>query len=74
MTIEDLALKILTGNFKKDGIEAAGWEYRKGKGVGDINHAIRKASKQGRGKFEYELNMFELYLAGVLKKKRKAPA
>lgn len=46
--------------------------FRKGKTVDDINHALRKASKNGMGKTEFELGMFELYVKDVFKADRSA--
>lgn len=42
-------------------------EFRKGKGVNDINKASQKALKNGHGKTEFELDMLELYLKDVFK-------
>jgi len=70
-TLEDLSLGIMFGTTKTEkDLEGAGWVFRKGKSIADINHALKKAQKNGRGKFEYEHNMFEIYLADVLKRKR----
>lgn len=41
--------------------------FRKGKTVSDINNALRKALKNGLGKTECELSMFELYIKDVFK-------
>lgn len=70
MTLHQLALGILAGTIKnKDILESPNWQYRKGKGPNDINKSIQKARKVGMGKFEFELEMFELYLGDILKKK-----
>lgn len=41
--------------------------FRKGKTVDDINHALRKARKNGMHKTEFEISMMELYIKDVLK-------
>jgi hypothetical protein len=70
-TIEDLASQIWFGGIKTaDDIRATGWEFRKGKGVPHINHAMQKARKNGMGATQYELSMLEVYLKDVLKVKR----
>lgn len=42
-------------------------EFRKGKTVQDLNKALMKAARNGRGKVEFEVDMLELYLKDVLK-------
>jgi len=44
------------------------WEYRKGKTISDINLAVQKGSKMGRGKTEREIECIAMYLETVLKK------
>lgn len=41
--------------------------YRTGKGLDDVKHAHKKALKNGMGKIEYEISMFEVYLKGIFK-------
>ena len=48
------------------------WEYRKGKTISDINLAVQKGLKLGRGKTEREIDCIAMYLETVLKKV-KAP-
>jgi len=43
-------------------------KFRKGKGNSELNDAMRKATKNGMGKVEYELDMLELYLQDVFLK------
>lgn len=56
-------------------LAAHGVEYRKGKTAEDVKKALAKARnpKNGFGKVEYELSMFELYLRTEVFK-RAAPA
>lgn len=49
-------------------LEKSGVAFRKGKTVADLNHALQKGLKAGRGKTEYEIGMCELYIKDVLKK------
>lgn len=46
------------------------WEFRKGKTVGDIHNALSKALKNGRQKFEYEVDMLTVYYEGIFKKRK----
>lgn len=41
--------------------------YRAGKSFDDVKHARTKALKNGMGKVEYEISMFEVYLKGIFK-------
>ena len=44
------------------------WEFRKGKTISDINGAVQKGLKLGRGKTEREIDCIAMYLETVLKK------
>ncbi len=69
--MKNLALFIFAGDVKNiAGIEKEGYTLRKNKTISDVNNAIRKSKKNGMGKTEYELDMLELYLNDVLKKKK----
>ena len=50
-------------------LEINGLMYRKNKGQEDVEKALKKACdvKNGHGKTEFELSMFELYLTKILK-------
>lgn len=61
-----IALEIMFGG--KVDLAKHGLEYRKGKTKEHIENALRKASKNGLGKTEFEISMFEVYLKDVLKK------
>lgn len=45
-------------------------QFRKGKSIENINGALVKTKKNGRNKVEFELDLLETYLKGVLKLKR----
>ena len=49
-----------------------GLEYRKNKSGADVEKALKKACdvKNGHGKTEFELGMFEVYLKTILKATR----
>jgi hypothetical protein len=47
------------------------WEFRKDKGVDDVNSAIRKGLKLGAGKTENEIDGVALYLKDAFKKVKK---
>lgn len=49
-------------------MKSNGAKFRKDKNSDDINNAVRKARKNGRGKVEYEIGMLELYLKDVFMK------
>ena len=71
MIPEQISLGIIFGTIKTEkDLEGAGWIFRKGKSIADVNHTLKKAQKNGHGKFEFEQNMLELYLADILKRKR----
>ncbi len=64
--------KSLAGVNKK--IEELGLEFRKNKGISDINKAIQKARdpKNGHYRIEFEIDMLAIYLKGdIVKKKSK---
>jgi len=46
-------------------------QYRKNKGNADLYKAFQKAIKNGMGKTEYELSMFEIYLKDIFKLTKK---
>lgn len=58
--------------FNKSGfikyVKGNGAKFRKGKDTNDINSAMRKATKNGMGKVEFEASMLEVYLKDVFKK------
>lgn len=41
--------------------------HRKNKSNADINAALRKAARNGKGKTEFELDWFKLYLKSIVK-------
>lgn len=65
-----LAERIMFGGQNKINFDDFGLEFRKNKTVHDINHAISKSKKNGHLKTETELDMLEIYLKDVLKKRR----
>ncbi|MCY8745065.1 hypothetical protein MOD67_13855 [Bacillus licheniformis] len=72
MSLEYLAEMILFGPIKtKEQLEESikgYWQYRKNKGFGDVNKAIKKGLKLGSGKVEREISCVEMYLKDVFKK------
>lgn len=66
-SLKELATALMVSKVTND--DFYGWQLRKGKTTQDINHSIKKATdfKNGRGKFENEVSMLELYLKDVLK-------
>lgn len=71
LTTQDLATGIWFGKIKNiEDIIASGYEFRKGKKISDVNHALEKARKNGMQKTEFELNMLEVYLKNLLKVKK----
>ena len=67
-TLKDFANSIPLRGLKEAEI-LQHWEYRKGKTFEDIKQAVRKGQKAGRGKFEFEVSMIEVYLREVVKKR-----
>lgn len=65
MDLNTLASRILMSEVVD--LEAAGFEYRKGKGADDIAKAVNKAKKHGHAKRRHEISMLEAYLGGVVK-------
>ena len=74
ITLTDLAEELLFGVIKNgDDLEkriAGQWEFRKNKGLADVNQAIKKGLKLGCGKTEREIDCVALYLKDVFKKVR----
>lgn len=68
MTLKTIAENIMFSGIKESDI-LQDWEYRKGKTLEDVKHAIKKGLTNGRGRTEWELEFIELYLADVLKKR-----
>ncbi|PTU25709.1 hypothetical protein Goe21_01520 [Bacillus phage vB_BsuM-Goe21] len=73
--LKDLAGQFFFGNIKnKEDLEQAiegKYLFRKNKGISDVNNAIRKSIKNGRGKTELELDWLALYLNDVFKLDRR---
>lgn len=71
LTLERLAAEIFFGKIKtnEDLQEAikGQWEFRKGKGIADINKATLKGKKMGNYKTEQELEWIAFYLKDVFK-------
>ena len=72
MSLKQLASTILLKGITEDQIREAGWTYRKGKDIRDLQNAIKKSKNVDRtyGKIEYEIDFLSVYLASVLKKIR----
>lgn len=71
---EDMARHLMFANTSEAKLlKKYGAVYRKGKGLEDIKHAVRKGLKNGMGKTEFELGMIESYLKDVFKKKAVFP-
>ena len=47
------------------------WEYKENKGFSDVNIAVEKGAKMGRGKTEREIECVEMYLETVFKRVKK---
>lgn len=72
INLKDVAEWVLFGIVKteKELLERINghWQYRKNKGFNDVNNAIRKGLKSGRGRTEWEIDFVALYLKDVFKK------
>lgn len=68
MDLNTLASRILMSEIVD--LEAAGFEYRKGKGADDIVKAVDRAKKHGHSKRHHEISMLEAYLGRVVKYRR----
>lgn len=75
ITIGDIAIHLMTRGISKEYWEKVmeQWEFRKGKGFDDLKNAQRKAKKNGMLKTEFEINMAQVYVKDVLKKRRVMP-
>ena len=69
-SLYDIAVVVMLGQETENTFR--GWGFRKGKTIEDVKHAVKKARnpKATFGKFEYEVDMLELYLKGILKRKQ----
>lgn len=72
MSLNQLATRVLLKGISDTEIQAAGWTYRKGKSIKDIQNAVTKATNVDRtyGKTEYEIDFLSAYLSSILKKIR----
>lgn len=68
---DSLALILMFGSTSKVDLasilEKEGLQYRSKKSFKDVFHALYKARKYGTLKTEFELDLFGLYLTGILK-------
>ena len=71
LSLADIAERVMTVGIKESEILES-WDYRKGKSIEDIKHAVKKSRnpKNGMYKIEYEIDFLELYLKDILKRKR----
>lgn len=70
MDLKDIAVRLmLTGEVTEKEILKC-YDYKKNKSISDIAKAQEKAKKNGMYKIEFEIDMCEVYLKGILKKKR----
>ena len=72
ITLKNIAEHIMLGNAKtseefNDKIKGQ-WEYRSNKNISDVNLAVQKGLKLGKGKAEREIDCIAMYLESVLKK------
>jgi len=72
ITLKNIAEHIMLGNAKtsdefNDKIKGH-WEYRSNKNISDVNLAVQKGLKLGKGKAEREIDCIAMYLESVLKK------
>ena len=74
VTLEDIGASIFFGKIKTGDqlrkVIDGQWEFRKGKDISDLNKAVRKGVRLGKGKTERELDCITLYLKDVFKKVR----
>lgn len=74
LDLEDVGAMIYFGKIKTGDqlrkVIAGQWEFRKDKNIDDINKALMKGVRMGKGKSERELDCIALYLKDVLKKVR----
>jgi len=72
ITLKNIAEHIILGNAKtseefNEKIKDQ-WEYRSNKTISDVNLAVQKGLKLGKGKAEREIECIAMYLESVLKK------
>jgi len=72
ITLKNIAEHIMLGNAKtseefNDKIKGQ-WGYRSNKSISDVNLAVEKGLKLGKGKAEREIECIAMYLESVLKK------
>lgn len=70
-TIKEIAHAVLFSSTTIPAVLGDDFELRKGKTTEDFKAAIKRGIKQGHAKTEYEINMVEVHLASVIKKKRQ---
>jgi hypothetical protein len=72
--LEDVAIRIFLNKIKnEEDFSDLGWEFRKNKGIPDINKAMKKSLniKKTHAKFEMEISMLAVYLNDILKKRKQ---
>jgi len=72
ITLKNIVEHIMLGNAKtseefNDKIKGH-WEYRSNKSISDVNLAVQKGLKLGKGKAEREIECIAMYLESILKK------
>lgn len=68
-SFKSLAETIILKGATVDKLLGQEFEFRKGKGLPDLDKASKRGVKQGRGKIETEISMLEIQLQKIIKRK-----